>query len=261
MNKKWLALALPIALLVVSGCGQDQKVADVKNEKITVSAAASLTNALDEIKGDFIKEKGLKEDQITMNYAGSGTLREQIEQGAPSSIFISANEKHMKMLEDKDMMTDVKPYVTNSLVLIVPKGGEKYTFENLGTAQKISIGTPETVPAGRYAQETLQYFKLWEPLMDEHKLVFAKDVRAVLAQVAAKTVSAGLVYKTDAMKGADKVDIVATAPADSHKKILYPAGIVKKNENGLTKEFYQYIYSPKAKQVLEKYGFTPAQAK
>lgn len=259
MKKIWLALVLPVLVFTMAGCGSQKQTAEVKDmasEKITVSAAASLQDALNEIKANFVKEHALQADQIRINYGGSGTLRQQIEQGAPSSIFISASERHMKALEEKKMMSQVKPYVTNSLVLIVPAGKKEYTFDTIKDVHHLSIGTPESVPAGKYAQETLQYLKLWEPL--QGKIVFAKDVRAVLAQVSQGAVDAGLVYKTDAMSAKNAVKITAVAPADSHKTILYPAGLVTINSNELAKAFYAYLFTPKSQDILKKYGFTPS---
>lgn len=260
--RKILALLFAMLVLVVAGCGNSEKPAadagkgDMAKQQITVSAAASLQEALTEIKDNFIKENKLKPEQVAINFGGSGTLRQQIEQGAPASIFISASESHMKALEEKKMMSDVKPFVTNSLVLIVPQGKTLYTFENLNDVKRLSIGTPESVPAGAYAKEVLTYLKLWEPMQE--KIVYAKDVRAVLAQVSQGAVDVGMVYKTDAMQAKKEVSITSTAPAGSHKPIVYPAGIVTKNSNDLAKAFYAYLYKPESQKILEAHGFTPA---
>lgn len=259
MKKLWIALLLPLLVLDIFGCGNSKSQEGAKEfgtEKITISAAASLQEALSEIKDNFIKEHHLQADQISINFGGSGTLRQQIEQGAPASLFISASERHMKALEEKHMVSQVKPYVTNSLVLIVPAGKKEYTFSNLKEVGHLSIGTPESVPAGKYAQETLKHLQLWEPL--QGKLVFAKDVRAVLAQVSQGAVDAGLVYKTDAMSAKNAVKITATAPADSHKAILYPVGLVTKHSNELAKAFYAYLFTEKSQDILKKHGFTPS---
>lgn len=259
MNKKYLFLVFSLLLTLLTGCStqKENNSTAINNQKIVVSAAASLQNALDEIKSDFISQNKLQQNQIDITYAGSGTLRQQIEQGAPSSIFISASEMHMKILQDKKLIEDVKPFVSNSLVLIVPNGERQFTFKNLKDVSHLSIGSPDTVPAGKYAEATLKTLNIWQNLVDEDKIVYAKDVRAVLGQVITKNVSAGIVYKTDALIGGDKIKITDIAPPNTHKPIIYPIGIVSKNSNELTKQFFNYLYSDNAKKVLIKYGFTP----
>lgn len=256
MNKKWLGVALSTLLLVTAGCGQsdDTKKADVSKETITVSAAASMQVAMNELKDDYVKAHHLDASQIAINYGGSGTLRQQIEQGAPTSIFISANESNMKLLQDKNLVEKVKPLTANSLVLIVPKGKQAYKISDLGNVNRLAIGTVETVPAGKYAEESLKKLGLWEQV--QPKLVYAKDVKAVTAYIAEATADAGFVYKTDAMASKDRVVITDTAPADSHKPIIYPIALVTKNENQLAKDFYAYLTSAEAQQILQKYGFT-----
>ena len=222
MNKKWLGVALSALLLVTAGCGQsdDTKKADVSKETITVSAAASMQAAMNELKDDYVKAHHLDASQIAINYGGSGTLRQQIEQGAPTSIFISANESNMKLLQDKNLVEKVKPLTANSLVLIVPKGKQAYKISDLGNVNRLAIGTVETVPAGKYAEESLKKLGLWEQV--QPKLVYAKDVKAVTAYIAEATADAGVVYKTDAMASKDRVVIPDTAPADRHKPLIYP---------------------------------------
>ena len=147
-----------LAFLV--GCGNDaskpaESAKPSTSEKITVQAAASLKGALTELADAYKKSHNLADDQIAINFAGSGTLRQQIEQGAPASLFISADEKNMKMLQEKDLVTDVKPFVTNELVLVVPKGQPKVELNQIATVKRIVLGNPETVPAGNYGKQVL----------------------------------------------------------------------------------------------------------
>lgn len=253
-----VVLILSGALLVATGCGSSRdsnKGAAVdQNQKITVSAAASLQAAMTELKANFIKSHNLKENQIAINFGGSGTLRQQIESGAPASIFVSADEKNMKMLQDKNLVSQVKPLTANSLVLITQKDKAAININQLLSVNRLSLGTIETVPAGKYAQETLKNLNLWNQV--ESHIVYGKDVKAVAAYVAEGSADAGFVYKTDALDLKDKVEIVDTAPADSHTAILYPIGIVTKYDNSLAQEFYKYLTSEEAQQVLKKYGFT-----
>jgi len=140
-------------------------------------------------------------------------------------------------------------------VLIVPKDSKIETFDDLVTdkAAKISIGTPETVPAGKYGQEALTNLNLWEPI--QPKLVMAKDVRQVLTYVESENVDAGLVYRSDTI-GSEKTRIAAAAPADSHSPIVYPMAIVAASQQQeAAQEFVTFLTGEKAKIVFEKYGF------
>jgi len=240
MKRILLVLMSVFMLAFLVGCGNDaSKPAETgkpsTSEKITVQAAASLKGA-------------------PINFAGSGTLRQQIEQGAPASLFISADEKNMKMLQEKDLVTDVKPFVTNELVLVVPKGQPKVELDQITTVKRIVLGNPETVPAGNYGKQVLTKLGVWEQV--EPNVVYAKDVKAVTASISQGAGDAGFIYKTDAIAAGDAVQISAVTPADSHDPVIYPIGIIKKYDNALAKDFYQYVMSPEGQKVLEKYGFS-----
>jgi len=240
MKRILLVLMSVFMLAFLVGCGNDaSKPAETgkpsTSEKITVQAAASLKGAL-------------------TDFAGSGTLRQQIEQGAPASLFISADEKNMKMLQEKDLVSDVKPFVTNELVLVVPKGQPKVELGQIATVKRIVLGNPETVPAGNYGKQVLTKLGVWEQV--EPNVVYAKDVKAVTASVSQGAGDAGFIYKTDAIAAGDAVQISAVTPADSHDPVIYPIGIIKKYDNALAKDFYQYVMSPEGQKVLEKYGFS-----
>ncbi len=267
MKRVLVFLAITLMIMFIGGCegnffsakSGSTKVNDEKDMAITVSVAASLQEAMTEIRHEYAKDNGLKTEQIALNFGGSGTLRQQLEQGAPSAIFISADTKNMNLLEDKHIVESVKPWVSNSLVLVTPKNkttidGTKIDFSNLPRLSKVAIGTPETVPAGKYGKEVLAYYHVWNDM--EGRLVYGKDVRAVLAYVTQKAVDAGIVYKTDAVKEQDNVTIVSEAPNNTHEEIIYPVGIVAANQNSLSKSFYDYLFGPKAKAILHKYGFT-----
>ena len=260
--KKIISLFLVIiaALFVVTGCDSEtsdnSKGTSSTEEKITVSAAASLKGALTELSDNYKKAHNLKDDQIAINFAGSGTLRQQIEQGAPASLFISANGKNMDMLVEKGLVTDVKPFVTNSLVLVVPKGKTKIELSQLPTINRLVLGEPAKVPAGQYGKQKIEKMGLWDEM--ESKIVYAKDVKAVTATISQGAGEAGFIYKTDAIATGDAAQIVAVAPTDTHDAVNYPIGIVKKYDNKLARSFYDYIMSPEGQEILEKYGFTGA---
>ncbi len=251
----WMLLCALVSLVVFSSCGKESQQRhssiDLKKDTITVSAAASLQEAMTEVRNNFAKKEQIRGDQIILNFAGSGTLRQQIEQGAPVAVFVSADMKQMELLQQKGMVQETKPLVENSLVLVHPKSKGKYTWENLSSAEYISIGTPELVPAGRYAMDIFQELGIWNQISS--KVVYAKDVRAVLAQVSQGVVSAGVVYHTDAIQAASQIEIGATAPVQG--KALYPAGLLKGRESALAKAFYTYLFSEEVRPVLEKYGF------
>ncbi|WP_066070498.1 molybdate ABC transporter substrate-binding protein [Neobacillus soli] len=255
---KLLLFSFMLLLLVVSGCsankGQKQKASE-RQVELTISAAVSLQEALNDIKVSFEKEN--QNIKITYNYGSSGALQQQISQGAPVDLFFSAAEDKFDQLV-KDGLIDKKQgtnLVGNELVLVVPKDSKKgiNSLEDLTKAGKISIGTPESVPAGKYAKETLEKINVWKAV--EGKTVFAKDVRQVLTYVETGNVDAGLVYKTDALIST-KVKICATVPENSHAPIIYPAGVIKNSKHLKEAQlFYEYLQNKKSMQILEKYGF------
>lgn len=261
MKRILLVLMSVFLLALLVGCGNDaskqsESAKTSTPEKITVQAAASLKGALTELAESYKKSHNLADDQIAINFAGSGTLRQQIEQGAPASLFISADEKNMNMLQDKDLVTDVKPLVTNELVLVVPKNAEKIELNQITSAKRIVLGNPETVPAGNYAKQVLIKSGVWDQV--ESNVVYAKDVKAVTASISQAAGDAGFIYKTDAIAAGDAVQIAAVTPTDSHDPVIYPIGIIKKYDNALARDFYKFVMSPEGQNVLEKYGFSTA---
>lgn len=238
--------------MAVVGCANKGK-PEEKQIELTVSAAASLQDALNEIAANFEKEHaGIK---INYNYGSSGALQQQISQGAPVDVFFSAAEDKMDKLEEEGLIDKRINLVGNELVLVVPKDAQNNirTFNDLDKADKISIGTPESVPAGTYAREALEHFGIWQTV--EGKVVYAKDVRQVLTYVETANVDAGLVYKTDALSS-KKVEIADTAGEDSHGPIIYPLGVMKDSRHlNEANEFYEYLTGNESMKVLEKYGF------
>jgi len=233
------------------------------SSSIVISAAASLTNAMNEII--VLYKKADPSLTVTPVYGASGTLRGQIEQGAPADIFFSAAESHMKKLSDEGFVADgtICRLLKNEVVLIVPKGAENTvsSFDSLisDSIKQIAIGEPASVPAGAYAKETLATLGMWDTLSAAGKLVYAKDVRQVLTYVEQGEVQAGLVYSTDAAVS-NKVSVVCNAPADSHKPVIYPVAILKTAaDNAEAKAFYTFLCSKDALAVFAKYGFLTVQ--
>jgi molybdate transport system substrate-binding protein len=256
MKKLWIILGLLVfSTVFVMGCGKDKPNAAPLPVSLTVSAAASLQDASAELKTSF--EEKNKNITITYNLAASGTLQKQIEEGAPADLFISAGKAQMDALSQKGLIAEEsrKDLLGNELVLIAGKDSKLAKFEELTSASvnKISIGTPETVPAGMYAKETLTALKLWDQL--QPKMVLAKDVRQVLTYVETGNVDVGLVYRTDATTSSN-VKIVSAAPAGSSAPIVYPMAVIKSTKHQIEAEsFAASLTSDDAVKVFEKYGF------
>ncbi|NLI93822.1 MAG: molybdate ABC transporter substrate-binding protein [Peptococcaceae bacterium] len=263
MKRRGMLLVIVMVCLLLAGCSNSpsttaatnaNKAAEPAKKEILVSAAASLKNPMTEIEKVYEeKNTGIN---LTFNFNSSGSLQTQIEQGAPADIFLSAGKSQMDALEQKNLLASGtrSDFAANDLVLVV---GEKNTsiksFQDLTKADKISIGTPESVPAGKYAQEALTKMKLWDSL--KPKMVLAKDVTQVLTYVESENVQAGIVYGSDAHES-KKVRVVATAPADSHSPIVYPGSVIASSKNQTeAKAFLQFINSPEGQAILVKYGF------
>jgi molybdate transport system substrate-binding protein len=229
------------------------------SDEITVSAAISLKDALDEISHLYTSEH--PSAKVHFNLGGSGTLQRQIEQGAPVDIFISASLKEMDSLQSQGLLVPDtrRDLVKNSVVLIVPAGSTSISsFQDLlkAAVKTVAVGEPQTVPAGKYAQEVLTHFGIYDQL--KPKLVLGKDVRQVLTYVETGNTDAGIVYATDA-KISKKVTVAATAPEDSHSPVVYPAAVIKNSKNLVgAKAFLEFLASEKARAVFQKYGFIPA---
>nr|WP_246120371.1 molybdate ABC transporter substrate-binding protein [Cohnella terricola] len=229
-----------------------------KKVELTISAAASLTDALNEIK--TIYEENYANTKLLYNFGASGALQQQIEQGAPADLFLSAATKNMKALVDGQLIDGDKQtnLLANELVVVVPADGRAdLPDENALTAaeiKRVAIGIPESVPAGNYAKEALTTANLWDKL--QPKLVQAKDVRQVLQYVETGNADAGFVYKTDALSS-QKVKITFVVNPDSYAPVEYPIGIVKATKHGKeAEEFYRYLQTQEALDIFKKYGFS-----
>ena len=258
-----LMIGLLSATFLFTGCGGGSAPAKPSAAptappvELTISAAVSLKDALKDVQTAFLKKA--PHVKLVFNLGASGSLQKQIEQGAPADIFISAAPKQMNELEAKNMIqkSTRRNLVENKLVLVVPQNSplKIAKFEELTNSdvKKLGIGEPNVVPAGQYAQQALKKLGIWDSVAD--RIVFAKDVRTVLAYVETANVDAGIVYKTDAASSS-KVKIAATAPEGSHQPILYPAAILAGSKNAKTaEEFMTFLASPDGKAIFEKYGF------
>lgn len=266
MKKQWFALCTAAALMLGACSGtpaapqaSESASAAQQAEKteILVSAAASLTDALNELKGPF--EADHPGITLTFNFGSSGKLAQQIAQGAPSDVFLSASPKDMDGLDEKQLIANDtrQNFAKNELVLITSASTPAPidSFEKLTDAslKQIAVGEPQTVPAGRYAQEVLDALKIGDQL--NGKLVYGSDVRQVLTFVESGNADVGIVYASDAAIS-DKVKVLATAKPEWHKPIVYPAALVSASSHAdAAKTFLAYLTSDKGKAILQKYGF------
>ncbi|MFC4779251.1 molybdate ABC transporter substrate-binding protein [Paenibacillus sp. GCM10023252] len=258
MLHKSSVLIVLLAVCLLAGCGTNSEGKKESAEvELTISAAASLTDALEEIKDDY--EAKREHVKLSFNFGASGALQQQIEQGAPVDLFLAAAPKNMKALVDKGLVAEDKQrsLLRNELVVVTPAEGvvEVRDMAELASEQlgKIAVGIPESVPAGQYAKEALTSAKLWEVL--KSKLVQGKDVRQVLHYVETGNTDAGFVYRTDAL-GSSKVKIAFAVDEAAYTPIQYPIGIVKASKHSEEAEaFYTYLQSKEALDIFIKYGF------
>lgn len=225
----------------------------VMAEEITVSAAASLTDAFNELKSAFEKERpGLK---VNVNYAASNPLLRQIMAGAPVDVFASADQATMDAAAEAKVINPETraDFAKNSLVLITPKGGKKpASLEELASLEKIAVGNPDSVPAGRYAKQALSKAGLWDKLQD--RIIQSESVRQALEYAANGMVDAGFVYKTDAAAKSGKVDIVMVM--DGHEPVSYPIAVALTGNNAKAgQDFVNFALSPQGQEILARHGF------
>jgi molybdate transport system substrate-binding protein len=199
---------------------------------------------------------------ISPNFASSGTLQQQIENGAPVDVFISAGSIQMGNLQKAGLLIDETrvDLLNNTLVLIVTIDNALNItgFTDLATDKidKLAVGDPRFVPAGTYAGMVFDDLGITDSVKE--KIVLASDVRQVLTFVESGNVDAGVVYSTDALTS-DKVTVVATAPAGINAQVVYPAAVIKTAGNVKTaREYIDFLSGVEADAIFEKYGFAPA---
>lgn len=228
-------------------------------QEVTVFAAASLTNAYEEI-GKLYREKS--GHVVRFSFASSSTLAKQIESGAPANIYASADEPWVDYLaERKLIMAQTRTAVIgNRLVLVMPperavKVDLSPGFDLarlLGARGRLATGDPAHVPVGRYAQQALTTLGVWS--VAEPRLVRTDSVRAALALVERGEVPAGIVYSTDAAV-TPKVRVVGVFPENSHAPIVYPIALVQGQDTPAARDFFRFLSSEDARAVYRKFGF------
>ncbi|XTZ11335.1 MAG: molybdate ABC transporter substrate-binding protein [cyanobacterium endosymbiont of Rhopalodia yunnanensis] len=253
-RRKFIAFNLAV---LTTACTDSNLYEKQQKINLTVSVASSVQDVMKDIRVLYHKEN--PSVYINYNFGSSGSLQQQIEQGAPIDIFLSAAPKQMNVLQRKELLlTETRQdLLKNRVVLIVLKEKDNnVTFESLNNAdfKKVALGDPASVPAGQYGKEVLSFLKLYKKI--DSKLVFGKNTRQILFYVETGNVDAGLIYKTD-VKISKKVKIVDTAPENYHSPIIYPISVIKQSKHPEeAKKFTEFLFSEKVKNVFKNYGFS-----
>lgn len=242
-----------LAVFAVLGCGT------ARADEVTVFAAASLTNALDEIKENFT---AATRHTVRASYAASSALAKQIEQGAPAHVFASADLKWMDYLAGTALINPDSRFnlLGNTLVLVAPADSPMVRQEltratdiaALAGPGRIATGNPDSVPVGLYFRQAMERTGQWGKV--QSKLAATDSVRSALAFVERGEVPLGVVYATDAALS-KKVKVVGVFPESLHDPITYPFALVAGKETAAARAFLDYIRKSQAKGVFAKYGF------
>lgn len=221
------------------------------SKEIVVSAAASLKNCLEEILPEYEKLSG---DKVLLNLGGSGTLRTQIENGVPVDLFISADQKNVKILVDKNMVKKENTYnfLSNSLILVK----SPYSKSSVNSVEGLKnsdvylvIGNPDTAPVGNYTLTALKNLEILDKLNKE-KLVYAKDVSAVVQYVEMGEADFGVIYNSDRNRMKNPI-VVEEFPENSYDKVIYSVAILNNSDD--VKKLFEFLRENK--EVFKKYGF------
>lgn len=257
MKRRLILAALSGFLVALLAIGVRVVPANSQPATLLVAAAASLQDAIEEL--DPIFESANRGITVNYNFAASGTLQQQIQQGAPVDLFISAATRQMDALQQRNLIVTNtrRNLLTNNLVLIVPRDSTLglTSFRQLTNANvdRISVGEPRSVPAGQYAEELFRNLGLLDRLRP--KFVYGNSVRNVLSTVESGNADAGVVYTTDA-RISDRVRQVATAPSNLHSPIVYPIAVIVDSRNPQAARTYaQFLSSSRAQAVFRRYGF------
>jgi molybdate transport system substrate-binding protein len=251
MRKKICIIVILIIIAIFFiGCTSKNKGAE-----INISAAASLMEALEEIKTEYEK---FSDSKVYLNFASSGALKKQIQEGAPCDIFISASKDHMKDLikEGHIIKNSEIDLLVNTLTLIASKEkAHEVSLENLSSdmIESISIATPDSAPVGKYSKQALEKLEIWDKITE--KLVYAKDVKQVLEYVDSGNADCGFVYHSDAITLKESV-IIERIDKNLHDPIVYPVGVVDESKNKeAAEDFLEFLNGENIKGIFSKYGF------
>jgi molybdate transport system substrate-binding protein len=230
----------------------------VQAQSLHISVAASMTDVCKALMADFSTEH--PQAEFFSNFASSGALAKQIEQGAPADIYVSANPRWTAYLLDKRLIVPGSDHIFayNTLVFIGAKKHNPLSLDKLPNLERIALGSPQNVPAGQYARQAMENAGIYGLLKRERKLVMAKDVRQALLYADRGEVDGAFVYATDARLARHAV-LLFTVPSHLHDRISYPVALtISGNKNTLAHSFYTYLGTAAAADILSEFGFKPA---
>jgi molybdate transport system substrate-binding protein len=252
MGRQVIVIALGCAATLAFGTGCRQ--GDKRQAAIVALVAASTSDAMREAAAVFQQESGA---QVTLQADDSSRLANQILQGAPAELFLSASERWTQVVQDKGLAQESVVLLGNQLVIVAPRGNPARVTGpkdlTLPAVKHLAVAGP-AVPAGMYAREALKSLKLWDVL--EPRIVSGQNVRVTLAYVERGEAEAGIVYATDA-RITDRVQVVHEFAAGTHAPIRCPLVLLKTAQDvPAARTFYQFLQSPRAAAIFRKYGFT-----
>lgn len=224
-------------------------------DQLRLSVAASMTGVINEVGAIFLEEH--PQVRLVPNFASSGSLAKQLVAGAPADIYISANPKWMDYLIDQEIVpvATVSILAHNRLVLVGQATASIKELQDLPEFSRIALCSPQSSPAGRYSQQVLEKVGLYKPLLEEGKLVLAKDVRQALLYADRGEVDAAFVYATDALL-ASQAKILLEVPQELYPRVIYPMGLtVTGADKEAAKEFLGFLHSEVAKEIFRRHGF------
>ncbi|WP_164670543.1 molybdate ABC transporter substrate-binding protein [Virgibacillus doumboii] len=251
---KYITGTILVIALLLSGCSNQQS---SEEHKVFISAAASLSGVLSELTDAFKSEH--PNTTLTMNYGASGKLTQQIQQGAPVDVFLSADQKWMDNLADQDMiMEDTRTDFTTNKLVLVANNNATFSIDSLqdlptSGLNQIGIGNPESVPAGDYAKQALSGSGIWDEI--EGQLVYAKDVRQVLTYVESGNMDIGFVYASD-LERSELVKKISAIDESLYDPIVYPAAVMSSSDTvEQAQKFIEFLQTDEAQSIFAEYGF------
>ncbi len=228
----------------------------VQAGQVRVSVAKSMSNLCNSLIAKF--DKLHPDVKIIPNFASSGALAKQIEQGAPADIYVSANPKWMTHLIEKGKIKTQtkKTFAHNALVFVGKPSTNAHSMGDLQRLKRVALGSPSSVPAGQYAKQAMDKEGVYDEMLKKGQLVMAKDVRQALIYADRGETDGAFVYKTDAML-AISAKILFEVPVDLYSQVTYPVAMTKESDgNADAKRFYDYIVSEAAHPEMIRLGFT-----
>ena len=257
-NKIMRFFMIILSVLFLTSCAETA--GESADSELSIAAAVSLTESLNELKGIYEQEHDIK---LNFQFGSSGTLARQIEQGSGADVFISSNVNWMDELENKKLIVSgTRQNIVGNQLVLVANEDTRLTYEDITKINpdeigQLAIGNPESVPAGEYAKQALTALGLWNVL--ENQLVLAKDVRQVVTYVKSGNVDAGFMYESDVMV-AEGLQVLVAVESELHDAIIYPGAVIAETEHlEASEDFIRFLLTEEAQEVFQSYGFKGAE--